>query len=425
MGGACRRRRARHRRNIVEIIERAEVIVTSPNRNFVTLRLQTDEGHVGVGDATLNGRELSVASYLSDHLCPLLIGRDARRIEDTWQYFYKGAYWRRGPVTMTAIAAVDMALWDIKAKVAGLPVYQLLGGRSRVGALAYGHASGSTLEALFTSVQNHLDEGFRAIRVQTGVPGLAKVYGVGTDQARGQKYDYEPAGRTTVPVEEGWDTGYYLRHIPGVFAAVRAEFGPELPLLHDAHHRLTPNQAAQVGRALEPYDLFWLEDCTPAENQEALRRVRAMTTTPLAIGEVLNSVHDYQTLITEQLIDYVRSSVTHGGGITAMKKLMDFAAIYGIKSGFHGPTDISPVGMAAALHLSIALHNFGIVEYMQHNERTLEVFRTSYTWRDGMLDPGETPGLGVEIDDELAATYPYTPAYLPVNRLLDGTVHDW
>ncbi len=406
-------------------IEKAEVLVTSPGRNFVTLKLTTTDGVVGLGDATLNGRELSVVAYLRDHLVPLLVGREAHDIEDTWQYLYRGAYWRRGPVTMTAIAAVDMALWDIKGKVAGLPVYQLLGGRSRVGALAYGHASGSTLDALFTSMQNHLDDGFRAIRVQTGVPGLKKVYGVGTDQARGQKYDYEPAGRTAVPVEEGWDTGFYVRHIAGVFEAVRAEFGPELPLLHDAHHRLTPNQAAQVGRSLEPYDLFWLEDCTPAENQEGLRRVRAMTTTPLAIGEVLNSVYDYQTLITEQLIDYVRSSVTHGGGITAMKKLMDFAAIYGIKSGFHGPTDISPVGFAAQLHVGLAIHNYGIQEYMQHSAATNEVFHQSMTFVDGYLHPGDKPGIGVEFNEEAAAAYPYQQAYLPYNRLVDGTVHDW
>jgi len=196
-------------------------------------------------------------------------------------------------------------------------------------------------------------------------------------------------------------------------------------LLHDAHHRLTPNQGAQLGRALEPFDLFWLEDCTPAENQEGLRRVRSQTTTPLAIGEVFNSVFDYQTLITEQLIDYVRSSATHAGGITGLRKILDFAAIYQIKSGIHGPTDVSPVGMAAALHLDIAIHNFGIQELMVHNERTLEVFQTSYTFVDGLLDPGENPGLGVELDESAAAAFEYTPAYLPVNRLLDGTMHDW
>jgi mannonate dehydratase len=406
-------------------IETVDVIVTSPGRNFVTLKLTTSDGVVGLGDATLNGRELAVESYLRDHVAPLLVGREAHNIEDTWQYLYRGPYWRRGPVTMAAIAAVDMALWDIKGKVAGLPVYQLLGGRSRRGALAYGHASGTTVDALFTAIRNLQAEGFKAIRIQTGVPGLPKVYGVGSDQVAGQRYDYEPAGRTAVPCGESWDTSAYLRHIPGVFEAVRAEFGPALPLLHDAHHRLTPNQGAQLGRSLEPFNLFWLEDCTPAENQEGLRRVRAQTTTPLAIGEVFNSVFDYQTLIAEQLIDYVRSSVTHIGGITAMRRLMDFAAIYQIKSGFHGPTDVSPVGMAAALHLDVAIHNFGIQEYMKHNEQTLEVFRTGYTFVDGLLDPGEAPGLGVELDEEAARALPYTPAYLPVNRLLDGTMHDW
>jgi mannonate dehydratase len=327
---------------------------------------------------------------------------------------------------MAAISAVDVALWDILGKVTGQPLYQLLGGASRTGALAYGHASGSDLPSLFTSIQNHLDQGFRAIRVQTAVPGLGQVYGVGTDQEPGQRYDYEPAKRSAAPVEEAWDGRAYLRHLPSVFAAVRQEFGPDLALLHDAHHRLSPNEAAILGKALEPYDLFWLEDCTPGENQEAFRRVRSQTTTPLATGEVFNTVYDYQTLITEQLIDYVRSAVTHAGGISAVRKIMDFAAIYQIKSGFHGPTDISPVGQAAALHLDLAIHNFGIQEYMKHSDATLEVFQTSYTFEDGLLHPGTRPGLGVEYDDQLAATYEYAAAYLPVNRLkLDGSVHDW
>ncbi|MFG1955543.1 enolase C-terminal domain-like protein [Micromonospora sp. NPDC048830] len=241
----------------------------------------------------------------------------------------------------------------------------------------------------------------------------------------GRRYDYEPAQRTALPAEEDWDTRAYLRHLPGVFEAVRNEFGPELPLLHDGHHRMTPIQAARLGKALEPYDLFWLEDCTPAENQDALRLVRQHTTTPLAIGEVFNTVWDYQTLIREQLIDYVRSAVTHTGGITAMRKLLDYAAQYQIKSGIHGPTDISPVGMAAALHLDLAIHNFGIQEYMRHGPLTNEVFRQSFTFTDGYLHPGEQPGLGGELDEGAAARFPYQPAYLPFNRLKDGTVHDW
>ena len=408
-------------------IASADVVVTSPGRNFVTLKVVTDDGLVGLGDATLNGRELAVASYLQDHIVPLLKGRDAHRIEDTWQFLYRSAYWRRGPVTMSAIAAVDVALWDLKAKAAGMPLYQLLGGASRTGITAYGHASGRDTDELFDSIRHHLELGFRAIRVQTAVPGITTLYGVPTTPANpgGRHDDYEPAARGALPAEEDWDTRAYLRHIPTVFEAVRAEFGPELPLLHDGHHRMTPIQAARLGKALEPYDLFWLEDCTPVESQEALRLVRQHTTTPLAIGEVLNTVWDYQVLIGEQLIDYVRSSVTHAGGITAMRKLLDFAAQHQVKSGIHGPTDISPVGMAAALHLDLAVHNFGIQEYMPHSPLTDEVFHTSYRFTDGYLHPGEKPGLGVDLDETAAARFPYQAAYLPFNRLHDGTVHDW
>jgi len=407
-------------------IDKAEVIVTSPDRNFVTLRLTTDDGLVGLGDATLNGRELAVVAYLREHVVPLLMGKDAHRIEDTWQFLYRSAYWRRGPVTMAAIAAVDVALWDLKAKAAGMPVYQLLGGASRDGILAYGHASGRDLPELFDSIRKHQVLGYRAIRIQTAVPGLKTIYGVAAQaQSSGKRYDYEPAQRADLPTEEDWDTRAYLNHVPSVFEAVRAEFGPDLPLLHDGHHRMTPIQAAKLGRALEPYDLFWLEDCTPAENQEALRLVRQHTTTPLAIGEVFNTVWDYQTLIKDQLIDYVRSAVTHAGGISPMKKIMDYAAQYQIKSGIHGPTDISPVGMAAALHLDLAIHNFGIQEFMPHGELTKRVFEQSFSFSGGYLHPGEKPGLGVELNVDEAGKYPYQSAYLPFNRLADGTVHDW
>lgn len=410
-------------------IDKAEVIVTSPDRNFVTLRLTTDDGVTGLGDATLNGRELAVVSYLRDHVVPLLIGRDAHRIEDTWQFLYRSAYWRRGPVTMAAIAAVDMALWDIKGKAAGMPVYQLLGGASRNGLLAYGHASGRDLPELFDSIRSHQEQGYRAIRVQTGVPGLASIYGIASNATyeanAGVRYDHEPAQRGARPAEEDWDTRSYLRHVPTVFEAVRGEFGPEIPLLHDAHHRLTPMQAAQLGKSLEPFDLFWLEDVTPAENQEALRLVRQHSTTPLAIGEIFNTVWDYQQIIREQLIDYVRSAVTHTGGISHLKKVLDYASQYQIKSGMHGPTDISPVGMAAAMHLGLSIHNFGIQEYMKHGAKTDQVFQQSFTWQDGFLHPGHQPGLGVELNTDEADRYPYVQAYLPYNRLADGTVHDW
>jgi mannonate dehydratase len=257
------------------------------------------------------------------------------------------------------------------------------------------------------------------------VYGVASSKNASVGDGGDARYDYEPARRSAVPVEESWDTRAYLRHTPTVFEAVRNEFGPELPLLHDAHHRLTPIQAAKLGKSLEPYDLFWLEDPTPAENQAALRRVREHTTTPLAIGEVFNSIWDYRELFEEQLIDYVRSAVTHAGGITALRRIFDYAAVYQIKSGVHGPTDISPVGLAAAIHLGIAIPNFGIQEYMRHSPTTNELFRPSYTFADGLLAPSEAPGLGVDYDDTIAQAHPYQAAYLPVNRLLDGSMHDW
>lgn len=405
------------------MITAAEVIVSRPGRNFVTLKVTTSDGVVGLGDATVNGRELAVATYLGEYVAPLLIGRDPHQIEDTWQYLYRGAYWRQGPVTMAAIAAVDVALWDIKAKVAGLPLYQLLGGSSRNTMLAYGHAFGRDTAELIESVHERLDEGFTAVRIQAGIPGLAKVYGIGAPAESGASY--EPANGHARPDEEVWDTGEYLRHMPGVFAAVRAEFGPAMPILHDVHHRLTPMEAARLGKSLEEFNPFWIEDPTPAENQTVFRTIRQHTTVPLATGEVFNTIWDYQTLIGEQLIDYVRSAVTHAGGLTPMKKLLDYAALFQIKSAIHGPSDISPIGLAAALHLDKAIHNFGIQEYMQHPEPSREVFVTGYQLNKGQFELDETPGLGVSFDEKAAKRFPYERAYLPVNRLRDGTMHDW
>ena len=397
----------------------ARVIVTCPDRNFVTLKLVTDDGLTGVGDATLNGRELAVASYLRDHVVPALIGRDATRIEDTWQYLYKGAYWRRGPVTMSAIAAVDTALWDIKGKAAGMPVYQLLGGRSRDGVTVYGHANGETVEEVLAEVARYVDLGYRAVRVQAGIPGLATTYGVSAD-----KLFYEPAD-AAVASEAVWSTPRYLAHAPTVFARVRDEFGPHLRLLHDVHHRLTPIEAGRLGKSLEPYALTWLEDPVPAELQEGLRLVRQHTTTPIAIGEVFNTIWDCQQLIQEQLVDYIRATVVHAGGITHLRRIFDLAALYHVRSGSHGATDLSPVCMAAALHLDLAIPNFGLQEYMRHTDATDRVFPHGYHFEGGYLHPSEAPGLGVDIDEEAAAEFPYRPAALPVNRLEDGTMHSW
>ena len=397
----------------------AKVIVCCPGRNFVTLKLVVEDGSYGLGDATLNGRELAVAAYLKEHVLPLLIGRDARRIEDTWQYLYKGAYWRRGPVTMSAIAAVDTALWDLKAKSLSVPLYQLLGGASREAVLVYGHASGPDLDTTVQAVADYLKLGYKAIRAQSGIPGLAATYGVGRGGV-----SYEPAEKDAPP-ENRWSSEHYLNFAPQLFARLRKEFGPDIHLLHDGHHRLTPIEAGRLGKELEPYHLFWLEDPTPAELQARFRTIRQHTTTPLAVGEVFNSVFDCQQLIEEQLIDYIRTTVVHAGGITHLRKIASLAEMYQVRTGSHGATDLSPVCMAAALHFDLSVHNFGIQEYMRHSPETDKVFPHAYSFEDGVMYPGEAPGLGVDIDESLAAKYPYHRAYLPINRKLDGTMHDW
>lgn len=400
-------------------ITSARVIVTCPGRNFVTLRIETDAGVHGLGDATLNGRELAVAAYLTEHVIPCLIGRDAHRIEDLWQFLYRGAYWRRGPVTMTAIAAVDVALWDIKAKLAGMPLYQLLGGACRTGVMVYGHANGATIEETVERALEYQREGYRAIRLQSGVPGLSSTYGVSRD-----RYFYEPAD-ASLPTETLWSSEKYLRSVLPLFEQARAAVGWEVHLLHDIHHRLTPIEAGRLGRDLEPTRPFWLEDPTPADNPDGFRLIRNHTTTPLAVGEVFNSIWDCRQLIEEQLVDYIRATVVHAGGITHLRRIASFADVHNVRTGCHGATDLSPVSMAAALHFDLSVPNFGIQEYMRHTDETDAVFPHHYSFADGLLHPGEAPGLGVDLDERLAADFPYRRAYLPVNRLEDGTMWNW
>lgn len=320
---------------------------------------------------------------------------------------------------MTAIAAVDMALWDIKGKVLNTPVYNLLGGRSREGVLVYSHASGTDIEHTIDEVGRHIGLGFKAVRVQSGIPGLLDTYGVPRDGGT-----YEPAKGGLPPISS-WSTEKYLNHIPKLFRRVRETYGDEIHLLHDCHHRLTPIEAARLGKELEPYHLFWIEDCISGELQEGFRIIRQHTTTPLAVGEVFNSIWDSHILVSEMLIDYIRTSIVHGGGISHLKKIAAFAELYRVRTGFHGATDLSPVSMAAALQFDISIHNFGIQEYMPHNQLTDEVFPHQYYYESGYMHPGEAPGFGVDLNEKLAAQYPYERAYLPINRKEDGTIFYW
>lgn len=397
----------------------AKAILTCPGRNFVTLKIFTDQGVYGLGDATLNGMEKPVISFLENYCIPALIGMDPRNTEDIWHYFYKGVYWKRGSVSMTALSAIDMALWDIKGKMLNTPLYNLLGGKSRDKILVYAHANGKNLEDTLEKVALEKEKGFQAIRVQSGVPGISHAYGVA-----GNTKFYEPAHKG-LPHTEFWDTSKYLNYLPQLFSKVRETFGRDVHLLHDVHHRCTPIEAARLAKELEPFHLFWLEDPVSGELQEGLRLIRKHSTTPVAIGEVFNSVYDYTTLITEQLIDYIRMPIVHGGGITHLKKVADFASIYHINTGFHGATDLSPLNLAAAIQFNMAINNFGIQEYMPHQEIVNEVFSINYAFRDGFLSLEDRPGIGVDLDETKAAKYPYEMACLPVNRKTDGTMFYW
>ena len=403
-------------------IKDIHVFVNSPDRNFVTVKIVTDNGIYGLGDATLNGRELAVASYLEAHIVPCLIGKDAHQIEDIWQYLYKGAYWRRGPITMTAIAGIDMALWDIKGKAAGLPVFQLLGGKSRSKIKVYGHANGNTIDETLDHLSQLIGKGYKAVRLQCAIPGLPVSYGT----LAGKKDYYELQSSRSLPPEQAWDTVKYLNFIPSLFQKARERFGYDIELTHDVHSRLTPIEAARLAKALEPYQLLFLEDAIPAENQSDFHLIRQHSTTPLAVGEVFNSIWDSKELITSQSIDYLRSAVTHSGGITSMRRQADFAAMYRIRTAPHGPPDISPIGHAAHAHLNIWAPNFGIQEFVGFGgDQMQNVFTHPLTFDAGYLYLNEQAGLGVDFNEDEAAKYPYKRSYLPVSRLEDGTLWDW
>ena len=402
----------------------AKVFVGGPGRNYVTLKIETDEGVYGLGDATLNNRETLTAKYLEDYLIPCLIGKDPLRTEDAWQYFYRGAYFRRGPVAMAAIGAIDMALWDIKGKVAGLPVYQLLGGKSRDRALVYAHATGSDIEELLDTIGHYQTLGYTAIRVQCGIPGMpTDGYGVAS---RGQDAKHFMTEFGSLPKEEIWDTGKYLQYMPQVFERIRDRFGPDLKILHDVHHRLLPREAAAFGKELEQYDLFWLEDPTPADDQSALRVIRQHTTVPIAIGEVFNSLWDCKQLIEEELIDFIRVSATYAGGITHVRRIVDLAAIHHVRTGFHGAPSHSPISMAAQGHLNVWAPNFGIQEYLVLGTPECDaLFPSGHRYDDGAFHLSDAPGLGVDFDEGEAKRYSYKRGYHPVVRLEDGTLWNY
>ena len=323
---------------------------------------------------------------------------------------------------MAAIAAIDMALWDIKGKIADLPVYQLLGGKSRKAVTLYAHANGASIDETLDNAAALMKQGFKAIRLQSAIPGLPVTYGV-----LGDKKDYfELQGNRPLPPEEEWSTKKYFNLVTELFQRAREKLGADVHLLHDVHSRLTPIEAARLGKLLEPFDLMFLEDACIAENQENYRLIREHTTTPLAIGETYNSIWDCKDLIQNQWIDYIRVAATHAGGITAMRRIIDFAGIFDIKVAPHGAPDLSPICFATHMHLNIWAPNFGVQEYVGFgNAKALKIFKHDIKVENGLAYVSDAPGLGVEFDEEVAAELPYKRSYLPVSRLEDGTMWHW
>ena len=405
-------------------ITSAEVFIGGPKKNYVTLKIMTDQGVYGLGDATLNNRETLPAAFLKDYIIPCLIGKDPRNSEDIWQYFYRGAYFRRGPISMAAIGAVDMALWDIKGKVAGLPVYQLFGGKSRESSRVYAHATGNNLDSLLDTMAHYQEQGYTAIRVQCGIPGMPENgYGVASKNDNSKHFITQYG---SLPKEEIWNTDKYLRYMPTVFEKIRQRFGDELDILHDVHHRLLPREAAAFAKELEQYKLYWLEDPTPADDQTALRQIRQHSTIPIAIGEVFNSLWDCKQMIEEELIDFIRVAVTYAGGITHVKRIVELAALHHVKTGFHGAPSHSPISMAAQAHLNIWAPNFGIQEYLVLGTPECDaLFPSEHYYSNGAFHISDTPGLGVDFDEKEAERYSYERGYHPIVRLEDGTLWNY
>jgi mannonate dehydratase len=403
-----------------------KTILTAPNRiRLVVVKVETTEpGLVGWGCATFTQRALVIQTALEQYLKPFLIGRNVDEIEDIWQSSYVSSYWRNGPVLFNAMSGVDIALWDIKAKRAGMPLYQLLGGKVRHGADCYFHASGASFSAVEESARRAMEQGFRHVRVQVATPGYAGYGAGGGAPAAGAGADIVgPINPKAI-----WEPAPYVRMVPKLFEHLRTKLGDEVELLHDVHERVTLNQAINLCKALEPYRLFFLEDPLPPEENDHFRVLRQQTSIPIAMGELFNTQHEYVPLIKERLIDFIRIHISQIGGLSPARKVNALSEFFGVRTAWHGPGDASPLAHAAQLALELASYNFGVHEGGGFPKETQEVFVGCPEVRNGYMLAQEKPGLGIEVDEKLAAKFPFPDG--PPNfdyswgttRRKDGTV---
>ena len=380
------------------LIKDVQVIATAPaGLRLVVVKVVTDQdGLYGYGCGTFTQRADLVVPAVERYLKPFLIGQKADRIDDLWQAMYNSSYWRNGPVLNNAISGVDQALWDIKGRMAGMPVYQLLGGKVREAADCYGHASGQDAAQVVESAKKYIAQGFRHIRVQVGVPGMAG-YGSGGAAARVKSLHTKPV----------FEPATYIRRALNMFEVCRKELPEEIELLHDVHERITPTQALQMAKDCEKFKLYFLEDPLSPEDIAWFRLIRQACTTPIAMGELFNSPHEWSPLIAERLIDYIRVHVSQAGGLTPCRKMAIMGEHFGVRTAWHGPGDVSPIGHAANVALDLVSYNFGVQEYSSFNEQTREVFSGVPEIKDGYLYATEKPGWGIEVNEAAAKKYPF------------------
>jgi len=408
-------------------ISDVKVILTAPEGiNLVVVKVETDQaGLFGLGCATFAYRHLAVKCLIEEYLKPLLVGRDAQAIEDLWQLMHQNAYWRNGPIENNAISGIDMALWDIKGKLAGMPLFQLFGGKCREGVPVYRHADGRDVAELCDNIQRYRDQGISHVRCQSGGYG-------------GSAYGAAPKRAPECSADGIYlDPRKYMRDTVKLFDDLRSRIGHEVELIHDVHERLKPADAIRFARQLEPYELFFLEDAIALEEGEWLRQLRDKTSIPLAQGELFNHPFEWRTLISERLIDFIRVHLSQIGGITPARKLQIFAEQYGVRTAWHGPGDMSPLAHAANIHIDLASRNFGVQEWSgieppNHviqplggaRGALLDVFPGLPECRRGYVYANEKPGLGVELDEREAARYPCIDGVTTwtQTRLTDGSL---
>lgn len=415
-------------------ITKIKPILTAPDGiGLVVVKVDTDvPGLYGLGCATYTQRASLVGKCVTEYLDPLVVGRETANIEDLWHVMHNNSYWRNSPEQNNAISGVDMAVWDIKGKLANMPVYDLLGGKCRPAAMVYRHADGRDHQEVLDNLQRYVAEGAKAVRLQMGGYGgrvkeftkkngrPGKKAAQATDRMRGldQAQSAFPGAY--------YDPDWYARSIPPLFEYVRAKIGFDLFLLHDIHERLAPIDAIRMAKALEQYRLFFLEDPLAPDQIEWFRRLRQASATPIAMGELWNNPVEWRALIAEQLIDFVRAHISQIGGITPARKMATLAESFGVRTAWHGPGDVSPVGHAANLHLDLACHNFGIQEVIVFSDRLREVFPGTPELRDGFLWANDGPGLGIDIDEKAAARYPIEATGGQfVDRVLQWTQSRW